>query len=66
MWCEENTNYLKMDKEDKHYLPPTYVNNFSGDEEQKALDESVAGSVDMAENESRLWGYACVASGMLV
>ena len=29
------------------------------------MDESLAGSVDMGEGESRRWGYACVVSGML-
>ncbi len=55
-----------MERDGEHYLPLTQKNNFSSDEEQKAQDESIAGSVDLAENESRFWGYACVASGMLV
>ena len=29
------------------------------------LTDSVAGSVELNEGESRVWGYACVASGML-
>ncbi len=35
------------------------------EEERRDEDDSVKGSVDLGENESKAWGYACVASGML-
>jgi hypothetical protein len=50
---------------EKHYMPTLDEQVIEDQQQNPNLEESVAGSVDLGEGESRLRGYACVASGML-
>ena len=50
---------------EKHYMPTLEEHVIEDQKQNPNLEESVAGSVDLAEGESRVRGYACVVSGML-
>ena len=50
---------------EKHHMPTLEEQVIEDQQQNPNIEESVAGSVDLGEGESRVRGYACVVSGML-